>query len=108
MDEETLTAVKEVMYEIADRYDIHVADAFLFGSRTRNDHRPGSDVDILIVSEDFEDVNVYDRPAVFYREWPYDDLPEPEMICLTPEEFQERKQQRPNIVREAVETGVPA
>lgn len=69
-------------------------------------NREGSDIDILMVSSDFEGMAYYKRPKLFYRHWEYDELPDPEFICLTPAQFEERKTKQPHIVRTAVNEGV--
>ena len=104
MDTETIERVTETLLETAERIDVTLEGVIVFGSRAREDYRPESDVDVLLVSPDFEGVSAYKRPKLFYRYWDYDELPDPEFVCLTPEEFEERK--RPHIVRTAVEEGV--
>lgn len=74
----------------------------LFGSAARNEMKKDSDIDIIVVSEDFEGMSPLKRPVRFYVEW---DLPYPvDFICYTPKEF-ERLKHRPSIVREAIESG---
>lgn len=106
MDTETIERVTETLVETAERVGYTLDEVVIFGSRARDDYRPESDVDVLLVSPDFEGVAAYKRPKLFYRHWDYDELPDPEFVCLTPEEFEERKQKRPHIVRTAVEEGV--
>lgn len=106
MDTETIDRVTENLESTADRVGVTLEEVIVFGSRVRDDYRPNSDVDILMVSSDFQGVPAYKRPKLFYRHWDYDDLPDPEFICLTPGEFEERKQKEPHIVRTAVDEGV--
>lgn len=106
MDRDTIERVRENLLETADRIGVELAEVIVFGSRARGDHRPGSDVDVLIVSPDFQGVKSYKRPKQFYRGWDYDELPDPEFICLTPSEFEERRQKQPHIVRTAVDEGI--
>lgn len=106
MDEETVKAVQRIVNDAAAEHDITVTELIVFGSRARDDYRERSDVDILIVSPDFTDTPYYQRPRPFARDWPYGELPTPEFICLTPKEFDERKDKQPNLIRTAVEEGV--
>lgn len=106
MDEETIERVKKLINKTARDYGLNLEETIVFGSRARKDYREGSDVDILIVSQDFENVAWNKRPGPFYEEWNYEELPDPEFICLTLEEFEEKKERKPNIVRTAVEDGV--
>lgn len=106
MDNRTVERVTRTLRTTADEHDIALAELIVFGSRTREDYRPDSDVDVLVVSPDFEGVRNYERPKPFYRGWKYGTLPDPEFICLTPAEFEERKRLDPHLVRTAVEEGV--
>jgi predicted nucleotidyltransferase len=79
----------------------------LFGSRVRGDHDDDSDVDILIVSSDFVDVQFPLRSQQIYLEWDYDDFPAPEFVCLTPSEYRNMKNsESPNVVKRIEEEGV--
>jgi len=106
MDEKTITGVKEEVKRISQRNEIKLDEIIVFGSRTREDYREDSDVDILLVSQDFAGVNWYQRPQPFHLEWNYDKLPAPEILCYTPEEFETRRKKKPNIVRTAAKKGV--
>ena len=106
MDTETIARVTRNLTETAERIGISFDELIVFGSRARDDHVKGSDIDILMVSSDFEGMAYYKRPKLFYRHWEYDELPDPEFICLTPAQFEERKTKQPHIVRTAVNEGV--
>jgi predicted nucleotidyltransferase len=77
----------------------------VFGSYARGDRRPDSDVDMIIVSRAFAGVSFLKRSVKLRLLWktgiPVD------MICLTPEEFEE-KRRRVSLVSVAVEEGVEA
>lgn len=106
MDTETITTVEETVRTIADEHGYQVTELVVFGSRARDDYADDSDVDVLIVSPDFDGMDTLSRPGVFYDGWDYDALPEPEFICLTPGEFERAGRKDPNIVRTALEEGV--
>jgi|GEM_PF-2796008 len=106
MDRDTIDRVRENLFNTAEAVSYSLREVIVFGSRIREDYRPESDVDVLIVSSDFEGVKPYKRPRAFYRGWDYEALPDPEFICLTPEEFEVRQQRSPHIVRTAVEEGI--
>ncbi len=75
----------------------------LFGSRARGDHLLDSDADVLVVSPEFRGMKFHERPSWFLGNWR---LPiDLELICLTPEEFEEKKKMI-GIVRQAVEEGI--
>ncbi len=82
--------------------NIRLDRAVLFGSRARGDWLYDSDVDLLLVSPDFEGVHFTKRAESVLRLW--DGKTRPEPICLTPEEYQEQKE-RITVVREAARHG---
>ena len=106
MDEKTAGRVKEEVERIADDEEIELDQLVVFGSRVRDDFTEDSDVDLILVSRDFDGTNWYQRPKQFYLKWDYEELPSPELLCYTPEEFNEKKERAGNIVRTAVKEGV--
>jgi len=106
MDRETIESVEKTIMDAAEKNGINLDKLIVFGSRARDDYTEKSDVDLLIVSQDFRGVQWNERPEPFYEEWSYEKLPAPEFICLTPEEFEEKREERLHIVKEAVEEGV--
>ena len=80
-----------------------IEKVILFGSRLTGEIDENSDVDLIIVGEEFRDKGVLKRSPPLYLEW---DLEYPaDFLCYTPEEFEERKKQI-GIVKEAVENGI--
>lgn len=86
---------------VAAKYDPE--KIILFGSRARGDHLSDSDVDILIVSNQFEGTNWLKRIMDVSLLW--NGLVTLEPICYTPAEFEEKKKLI-GIVNEAVREGV--
>lgn len=105
MDTDTIGRVKTVLHRIAEQHDTRLEAVIVFGSRARDDYRADSDIDILLVSPDFRTVPYNQRSRHFYLEWPYEELPTPEFITLTPDEFEEKKEEEPHIVHTAVQNG---
>lgn len=68
------------------RKKFRIEKAIVFGSRARGDHRPSSDLDILLVSPDFHALAFIDRPAEVLRYW--DGKYDLEPLCYTPEEYE--------------------
>ena len=60
MDRGVLEKIKNVIYDVAGRYNIEIDRIILFGSRARGDHREDSDWDILIIVRDFYGKRVLD------------------------------------------------
>jgi predicted nucleotidyltransferase len=74
----------------------------LFGSRSRNDFHEESDYDLLLISPVFNNVLFRNRSIKAYSL--RDTLPV-DMVCLTPEEFERRKNEI-SIVGIAAREGV--
>ena len=75
----------------------------LFGSRARGDHLQESDIDLLIVSKEFERIPFRERMVKAYGMW--DKKEDLEQLCYTPKEFEEKKQQL-GIVQQAAKEGI--
>ena len=85
--------------------DFRVERMILFGSRARGTAQTDSDWDVLIVSPNFTKHRFLDRMRRMYRYWDYDHYGAFEPLTYTPKEFAIRST-GPNIVREAVRTGI--
>jgi len=82
---------------------VNLEKMILFGSRAKGAGEESSDVDLLLVSGDFEGVKSFKRSPRFYLMW---DAPvDVDIICLTPGELRD-KSGHPGIIREAVAGGV--
>lgn len=97
--------VDEILKKIKEFIKQHkgIERAIVFGSVARGDAGKYSDVDIILVSKEFEGKSALKRPVAFYLEWrigrPVD------FLCYTPEEFNSLKK-KATIVREAVNEGI--
>ncbi|MFQ5657074.1 MAG: nucleotidyltransferase domain-containing protein [Candidatus Methylomirabilales bacterium] len=96
-----LALVRRFVAELASSYRIETA--YLFGSRARGDHLLSSDIDLLLVSNDFEGRFFTDRMAEILRRWNGEVDLQP--FCYTVEEF-ERKRHQLGLVQEAVTHGL--
>jgi len=83
--------------------DFAVKKIILFGSRISGKVKEESDVDLIIVSDDFERMNFIERAAKMYNYWKLD-LPV-DFLCYTSEEFNSLRK-KISIVKEAIEKGV--
>jgi predicted nucleotidyltransferase len=82
---------------------IRVEKVIVFGSRARGDYLTDSDVDLIMVSRDFEGVPFYERMDKLILLWESPlDL---DVLCYTPEEFKMKKEEI-CIVKQAVEEGM--
>jgi predicted nucleotidyltransferase len=75
----------------------------LFGSVPKGTATSESDIDVILVSDEFEGKSSLKRPVQFYLEWPFR-IPV-DFICFTKHEFEKLKKQV-SIVSEALATGI--
>lgn len=85
------------------RRETGIETVILFGSQSRGDAGPASDVDLLLVDERFRGQRFFERPVGLWDHWPRG-IPV-EFLCYTPEEVEDLRDQ-PTIVRAALEEGV--
>lgn len=80
-----------------------VEKAILFGSFARGDEREDSDIDLILVSKEFEGKSALKRPVPFYIDWhlgyPVD------FLYYTPKEFNVLRKQV-SIVSQALKEGI--
>lgn len=91
----------EFKKNLSKRLDIK--EMILFGSYARGDYNRHSDIDLIIVSPNFENVKSFKRSIGLYKYMSLD-LPV-DYICYTPKEFQNQKK-RVSLVRSALKEGV--
>ncbi|MEK6933646.1 MAG: nucleotidyltransferase domain-containing protein [Nanoarchaeota archaeon] len=99
---------KEYLTEINDfikrlQKDFTIYKIILFGSRAAGTAREDSDVDLIIVSDDFEGMNIFKRGAKMYDYWKF--MIPVDFICLTVKEFNALKK-KISIVSTALEEGI--
>jgi len=75
----------------------------LFGSRARKDNLLESDIDLIIISDKFKNINWSKRLGDVSVLW--DGLITLEPLCYTPEEFEEKSKQI-GIVQQAIKEGI--
>lgn len=97
---------KSVLKFIWSIRDFKIKEVVIFGSRIKGDYLENSDLDLILISDDFEGLSFTDRITNIYRY--YDnwtaDFPL-EILCYTQEEFN-RKKKLPGIVRDASRNGL--
>lgn len=104
----TIEKADEAARAIAQEHEIQLEQVIVYGSHASGDATEQSDIDLVLVSPDWEGVNYYERPTAFLIDWPRDELPTPDIIPVTPDELRKRAQSETDIVSTAVETGVLA
>ena len=84
-------------------HEIPIEKMIFFGSRATGKPHSWSDIDLIVVSKEFQAKKFRYRPIGFYKHWNLD-YPV-DFLCYTPEEFNKLKKQI-TIVKEAVENGI--
>jgi predicted nucleotidyltransferase len=83
--------------------DIPLDKLILFGSSASGKAHCWSDIDLIVVSRIFAEMDFFERGAKMYDYW---NLKKPvDFLCYTPEEFEKLKKQI-TIIREAVREGI--
>ncbi len=96
-----MKSLSHLIRQVKKKYPLD--KALLFGSRARGDHLLTSDVDVILVSKDFNRINFRKRMAEVLGYW--NEGVDLEPLCYTPEEF-ERKRKEIGIVQQAVKEGI--
>jgi len=96
-----ITALKGFKEKICQKYDIRAL--ILFGSQVSGEADENSDVDLIVVGDEFKDKTPLKRHVALYLEWMMD-YPV-DFLCYTPEEFEEKRKEI-SIVRQAIKEGV--
>lgn len=93
--------LKQFKKNLHKKYKIQ--KAILFGSRARGDWLLTSDIDIILISDDFTSIPFRRRMADVLQYW--DEDIDVEILCYTPDEFK-RKKKEIGIVKQAIREGV--
>jgi len=92
-----LNKAEEFLKRISRKY--RLKKAIVFGSSVKGNFGEDSDIDLIVINDEFEGVSPLKRPVRLYLEW---DLDYPvDFICYTTEEF-EKLSKRPSLVRGAL------
>lgn len=106
MDQRKAKIKKDVLMFLRQIKELNIETVIIFGSRVRGDYLKHSDLDIIMVSEDFSIIPFIDRSNVIYKYYDaWKGEGSLEVICYTPEEF-ERKKAQIGMVKDAVKGGI--
>ena len=97
MDPAIMAVVERFLSELARR--VRLREAYLFGSTARGERLEESDVDLIVVADEFEGMPLSERIRCVYLLWPLEEL-SADIIPLGPREF-ERKRERSVVLRDA-------
>ncbi len=101
LDKAIINELKKIGDGLKEKIDIK--KIILFGSYAKGKAKKDSDIDIIIVSREFQGKHFYMRSVSIRDEFNY--LRKPiDIICLTPKEFEEKRKQI-SIISESVKQG---
>ncbi|MBS3066603.1 nucleotidyltransferase domain-containing protein [Candidatus Pacearchaeota archaeon] len=105
MDQYTNKRVMELLNQYLKKVNkkFKIEKAILFGSRAKDDWVLNSDVDLVLISKDFENIPFRKRMSKVIGYW--DEYIDLEVICYTHEEFN-RLSKMITIAKEAKEKGI--
>ena len=83
--------------------DFSIKKVIFFGSRAFGKPKENSDIDLIIVSEDFKGMNFFERVSKMYDSWTID-MPV-DFLCYTTNEFNKLKK-LVSIVSYALKKGI--
>ena len=97
VSQSVLTVVKEFLSNLAR--EVSLREAYIFGSTARGERLSESDVDLVVVADEFEGMPLSERIRIVYRLWPLGQL-SADIIPLGPGEFK-RRRERSVVLRDA-------
>lgn len=100
---ETRELIEELREFLGSFSHLKITRAILFGSRATGDYLMDSDIDLIMVSDDFTGVPFLERIPPFLRAWRRQPSLQP--FCYTTEEF-ERKKEEIGLVNQALKQGI--
>jgi hypothetical protein len=93
--------INKIRFEVMPilREKFNPQKVLIFGSRVKGNHNPDSDIDMIIVSELFQDVPIIKRMSLVLKQIRFPK--HIDVLCYTPDEF-ERIQNTSAIIQEAL------
>lgn len=95
-------------YLEALKHSFHPQELWLWGSYVYGKPREDSDLDVVLVSKDFEKYRFIRRSSEVTNRlqiWADKEIPDVDFLCYTPEEFKKKKAQI-SLVREIAQKGI--
>lgn len=107
MDKKSSLVKKLSLFKKALQKRINVSKMLLFGSYARGEQKKYSDIDLLIVSRDFEDVKFTKRSPSLYQMWHFDlDMNYPvDFVCYSSKEYEKLKK-KVSLASQATKEGL--
>ena len=101
MDREAVRVINDFVKKIKKKFSIN--KVIFFGSRANDEYLKSSDIDLVIVSDDFEGIDFSKRISMIYNYWDFKYAVD--FLCYTKKEF-EKFSKMITIAREALRKGI--
>ena len=95
--------IRRVVKNYVRNLPVKVDEAILFGSSIRGDRLVESDIDLIVISDDFKRMSLPQRFLILQKNWKSKN--ELEAFGFTPEEFEKLKD-KSIVLQEAVKYGI--
>ncbi len=102
MDKEAVLKIIRRFHEALGNHGIRASKIILYGSFARGDSREGSDIDLVVVSDDFAGKSHWERIEVL-SDAIYDLWKPIEAVAMTPEEWEKGDSMIAQFAREGEE-----
>ena len=96
-----LDIIREFVKKLSKDFSVH--NVIFFGSSVNGRTHKDSDIDLIIVSDDFEGKGFFERVSIMYNYW--DAFVAVDFLCYTVKEYEKLKN-KISIVREALQNGI--
>lgn len=106
MSESSHEQIQEALTPALDSAPFEISHVYLFGSHARGESTAESDYDIALIADGFAETPMVERGHWFKREWPYVELGNLDLLCYTPEEFDDRVEAELSTALAICEEGV--
>lgn len=102
----TIEEIESHIEDMVENVDIKIDEVIIFGSTARGERTSESDTDLIIISDEYPEPKIYERVSRFYQEWDSKEYGPVEFLCLTPDEWNEKKNKTHSVYEEAEEEGI--
>lgn len=102
----TVEDIKEHIEDMVENVDIDINKVIIFGSTARGERTEESDTDLIIISEEYPEEQIYERVTRFYKEWDSTKYGPVEFLCLKPTEWDNKKNKEYSVYNDAEKEGI--
>lgn len=102
----TIEELESHIENMIENVEIDIAKVIIFGSTARGERTSESDTDLIIISDEYPESQIYERVSRFYQEWDSKNYGPVEFLCLTTKEWNKKKKKTHSVYEKAEEEGI--